>query len=263
MLGLCAEKGAPRSDVDPRLDRIQSGQSQNPQSTAELCGRTLMTRERRCAIVAAMSRTNTLVPTKARMTRGEVIALTDAIRSDLDALAQTFWDIGAKLARIKQGAFYEVLGYATFQEYAVGEFRVKLRQVEKMMTIARAYGRTDAVELGIERSAALLAYSRALRPTIDPGELVRSDAVVGERPLSACTVGDILVATEALKASVRATIAARPGSRADARDAKALARAFREYAHSIDLGRAKVTVRGDEVVVRFSRTALKSRLLPG
>jgi hypothetical protein len=209
-----------------------------------------------------MGRTNPLVPTKTRMTRGEVIALTDAIRDDLDALAQTFWDIGAKLARIKQGALYEVLGYATFHEYAVGEFRVKLRQVEKMMTIARAYGRTDAVELGIERSAALLGYARALRPAIDPGELVRGDARVGDRPLSACTVADILVATEALKANVRAKIAARPGARADARDAKALARAVREYAQAIDLGRAKVTVRGDEVVLRFSRAALKNRLLP-
>jgi hypothetical protein len=207
-----------------------------------------------------MSRTE-LAPTKPGLTRSEVIALTDAIRSDLDTLARTFWDIGAKLARIKQGALYEVLGYASFQEYATGEFRVKLRQVEKMMTIARAYGRTDAIELGVERSAALIAYCRVLRPAVDPGALVRSDALVGEQPLSACTVADILAATEALKAKARATIAARPSARAEARDAKALAQAFHGFARASKLGRAKVVVQGDEVVIRFSRAALKARLL--
>ena len=213
-----------------------------------------------CEILRGMSRT-TLVPTKPRATRSEVIALTDAIRRDLDTLAQTFWDIGAKLARIKQGALHEVLGYATFPEYATGEFRVKLRQVTKMMSIARAYGRSDAVELGVERSAALIGYCRALRPAVDPGELVRSDAVVGEQPLSACTVADILAATDALKARVRAKIAARPGARAETRDAKALARAVRDFARASDLGRAKVVVQGEEVVIRFSRAALKARLL--
>lgn len=220
-----------------------------------------MTRRNRCAIFSGMSRTNALVPTKTRATRSEVIALTDAIRQDLDALAQTFWDIGAKLARIKQGSLHEVLGYASFEDYAIGEFRVKLRQVEKMMAIARAYGRSDAVELGVERSAALLGYARTLRPRVDPGELVRSDALVGEQPVSACTVVDILAATEALKAKVRAKIAARPGSRAEAREAKALARAVRDYATSAKLGRAKVVVQGDEVVIRIARSALKARLM--
>ena len=220
-----------------------------------------MTRAECYAILGDMSRITTPAPAKPRATRTDVIALTDAIRHDLDALARTFWDIGAKLARIKQGGLYEVLGYATFEEYAVGEFRVKLRQVEKMMTIARAYGRTDAVELGVERSAALLGYARTLRPAVDPGELVRADALVGDRPLSACTVADILEATETLKAKLRAKIAARPGSRADAREAKALARAVRDFARSAQLGRAKVVVQGDEVVIRFPRSTLKTRLL--
>ncbi len=206
----------------------------------------------------------TVTPSQASSapSRAEVIRLTDDIRRDFQQVAQTFWDIGVKLARVKRERFYAVLGYASFAEYAGAEFGVRLRQVQKMLAVAAVYARTDAVRVGIERGAELISYCNRLPTRPDPGELWREDALIGDKPLSACTVDDIARAKDELVRARALKRAKTPTARRDAARAKAVATAVHAFVRTSDLGRPRVTVREDEVIVRFSRAALARRLLP-
>lgn len=203
----------------------------------------------------------TLPDVSRRPSRSEVIALTDRIRTNLDETARTFWDVGRDLGRVKRERLYELMQYATFHEYVAGELRVKVRQVQKMLAIAQTYVRDDAVAVGgIEHGAALIGYCKLLPGRPDPGELVRADTVVGEKPLSACSVQDILDATEALREARRVARSRSGAARSESHAKKSLAKAVRAFVRDSSLGRAHVDVRSDEVIVRFSRNALAQRL---
>lgn len=196
-----------------------------------------------------------------RASRSEVIALTARIRTNLDETARTFWDIGCDLGRVKRERLYEVLQYATFRDYVAGELHVKVRQVQKMLAIAQTYVRDDAVAVGgIERGTALIGYCKLLPGRPDPGELLRGDAPVGDKPLSTCSVQDIVGAAQVLR-DARALARSRSGAaRRESRASKDLEKALRAFVRESSLGRVHIDVRSDEVVVRFARGALVQRL---
>lgn len=193
--------------------------------------------------------------------RADVIAITRRIRANLDQAARTFWDIGNDLAHIRRGRLYEVLSYASFNAYVTGELRVKVRQVQKMLAIAHTYVRDDAARVGgIERGTALIAYCRQLPGRPDPGELVRADAAVAGKPLSECDTGDIVAATQELKTARSLKRAQSPAARQEARARENVQKTVRAYLRRANLGRAQVTVEGDEIILRFARGALMERL---
>ncbi len=195
-------------------------------------------------------------------TRSEVIKLTDRIRENLDQAARTFWDIGNDLGRIKREHLYRLLSYDTFHAYVAGELKVKLRQAQKMLALAQAFVRDDAVAVGgVERGTALMRYCKLLPGRPDPGELVRADALVGELPLSACSVDDIAAATQAQRAQNAKARGRSPAERRAASTARAVAKAVRAFARDSELGRPDVVVRDDEVVVRFVRSTVERRFL--
>lgn len=196
------------------------------------------------------------------VSRAAVIALTDQVRVHLATVAQTFWDIGILLARVRDEGLYDKLGYASFADYTSSEFRLQLRQVEKMVAIGRAYARADAVDLGVERSAALIGYAKLLRPQVDPGELARADATVGGRPVSACNVDDIRAATAALREERRLARGRAPDARRVASENKALVKAVHAFTKDAAIGRARVSIQRGEVVLRFPRAAFKARMKP-
>lgn len=191
----------------------------------------------------------------------EALAVTARIRDNLEQAARSFWDIGNDLARVRQQKLYEHLGYETFDDYVAGELKVRLRQVQKMLTVARMYARDDAASLGgIERSSALIAYCRQLPGRPDPGALVRADAEVDGRPLSACDTDAIVAATRRLKHERALRRARRPSEREKARDAKEALALVSAFVKASKLGRAKVTLHRNEIVLRFNRAAFLRRI---
>ena len=193
-------------------------------------------------------------------TRSEVIKLTDRIRENLDQAARTFWDIGNDLGRVKREHLYRMLSYDTFHAYVAGELKVQVRQAQKMLAIAQTFVRDDAVAVGgVERGTALIRYCKVLPGRPDPGELVRADVLVGETPLSACSVDDVVAATQAQRAQNARARGRSPAERRAAGVAKVITKAFRTFAREAELGRPDVDVRDDEVVVRFRRSTFERR----
>lgn len=192
--------------------------------------------------------------------RSETIAVTDRIRQNLDHAARTFWDIGNDLSRVKRERLFVHLEYDTFRAYVAGELHLKLRQVQKMLAVAQTYVKDDAVAVGgIERGTALIRYCRLLPGRPDPGELLRADAAIGDVPLSACTADDLVAAAAARKAERAKARGRSQAARREAGRTRALAKAVHAFAREAELGRAKVEVGEDMVVLRFARSAMDRR----
>ena len=95
-----------------------------------------------------------------------------------------------------------------------------------------------------------------------PSTFIRCSALALAVLFSACTVDDIARAKDELVRARALKRAKTPVARRDAARAKALATAVQAFVRTSDLGRPRVTVREDEVIVRFSQAALARRLLP-
>lgn len=188
--------------------------------------------------------------------RGE--ALTSAIVRDLATLTETFWLVGKKLHAMVDERLYLALGYDNFPAYVEGRLGVALAQAYKMVRVVRNYVQADAERVGIERADYLIRYAKHVG--VDPGELVRSDAQVGDKPLSQASVRDIAVATQA---ALKAKLAAQktdPATRERNRENRAVSAHVTSVLSASGVRGAGVKVVGNEVVIRLDRAKLLALL---
>ena len=194
----------------------------------------------------------------ARSTRSEAIALTDAIKDDLRAMAQTFWDIGDKLRRVRERALFRALAYESFEAYVEAELGVQIRQALKMLRVVRTYARGDAAAIGLERSAALIRLCNARGGKLDPGELVRANAeIVPGVAVLAATVDQIDEAARVAKKARALKRGRAEGARRQAREDKAALARLRELLKGAGLARLQITLKGDEAHIVVPRSRLK------
>ena len=186
--------------------------------------------------------------------RHQAIGLTNAIRQDFEQATSLFWGIGEKLAAIIARKLFAELEYPSFQAYLDGELSVAATQAYKMVRVVRHFVRADAERLGLECADALIPYAKELR--VDPGLLVRENALVGDKPVTAASVRDIRGAVQAVRAATRERLDRAPARRAKKREAKALLQALRAVLVDAQLGRPVITVAKDGFVVRISKTAV-------
>ena len=194
--------------------------------------------------------------------RRAAIALTDAIKLDLRSIGALFWEVGEKLRRVSDERVYTQLGYATFREYLDGELSVSARQAFKMVAIVRAYVRDDAEAIGFERGAALITYARAHGSAVDPGQLVRDDAAIGDKPISACSVRDLRAAAMEARRQRLLSRSRSQAARSEARRVKEVVQALRRFAGEHDLGRVKIVKRKGIVVLHLTYEHLDKRFAP-
>ena len=186
--------------------------------------------------------------------RGQAIRLTNGIRQDFKQATALFWGIGEKLEALIERKLFAELGYPSFQAYLDGELAVAATQAYKMVRVVRHFVRADAERLGLECADALIPYAKELR--VDPGILVRENALVGDKPVAVATVRDIRGAVKAVRAATRQRLDRAPARRAKKREAKALVQALRAALAKAQLGRPAITVAKDGFVVRISRAAV-------
>ncbi|MFO0745090.1 MAG: hypothetical protein U1F43_05345 [Myxococcota bacterium] len=194
-----------------------------------------------------------------RALRDEATRLTQVVVDRLRDITGAFWEIGNVLERIQSQKLYAALGYDSFRSYVDGALGVATTQAYMMIRVVRAYTRSDAESLGLERAAGLITYAKALGGTVDPGLLVRENAPVGDKPARVASLRDIQAAVRAQREARSAKRRRSPRERLRKREADAIAAGLRAAHRAQDLGRGVVEVRDDEVVVRFSREALARR----
>jgi hypothetical protein len=186
--------------------------------------------------------------------RRQAIELTNGIRQDFKQATKLFWGIGQKLEVVLERKLFTELGYTRFLSYRDGELALAATQAYKMVRVVRHFVRADAERLGLECADALIPYAKQLR--VDPGLLVRENALVGDKPITVATVRDIRGAARAARAATRARLDRAPAAREKKREAKALLRALRTALAEARLGRPAITVAADGFVVRVSRAAV-------
>lgn len=196
------------------------------------------------------------------VTRHDLLATIHTIRGKLAQVAQCYWDVGDALRRIHDRKLYGLLGYVTFDAFLIGELPAIASQAEKMITVCRTYVRQDTAGLGLEKARILVTYANARKDGVDPGELVRSDAPVGGKPISAASVRDIRQAIRELREA--AVVAQKPTAAQRATNArrKAVVKALGRSLREAGLGKGEIIVKGDRVTIAFGLDAVARKLLP-
>lgn len=203
-------------------------------------------------------RSTTQVPAVDR-DRARAEALTSEILVDLATLSETFWQVGEKLHALVNERLFTKLGYETFPDYVEARLGVAVGQAYKMVRVIRNYVRADAERLGVERSDSLIRYAKHVG--VDPGELIRQDAVVGTRPVSQASVREIeAAANAAYKAKVEARSRA-PAVRRVHRENRAIADELKRLLLDAGIRGAKLSVAKGELVIRLDRAHLAKRFL--
>lgn len=191
--------------------------------------------------------------------RARAETLTDSIIVDLATLAQTFWQIGEKLHEIIDDRLFVSLGFDDFGDYVEARLGVAIAQAYKMVRVVRNYARGDAEKLGLERATSLVRYAKHVG--VDPGELVREDAVVGDKPVSLASVRDIDLAARAVYLAKKAARSRAPAARAVKREDRRMTEELAALLASQNIRGARITVAKGDLVIRLDRAKLRKQLL--
>jgi hypothetical protein len=192
--------------------------------------------------------------------RHACVTLLREIREQLAGIAESFWEIGDRLRRIRDGRLFAALGYDHFEPFLQGEVPAIANQAEKMIAVCRTFVKQDTVGIGLEKARALITYCRVKRDGVDAGELVRANATIGETTVQAASVRDVRRAIAAVRAERAAKRGRSPQERRAVREQRAMVATLRSVLTGAGLGRATIEHRGGDVVVRFRAQALGKRL---
>lgn len=180
----------------------------------------------------------------------ELLAL---VHRKMTSVVESFYDVGEALREILDKKLFAAAGYDTFEAMLEREGLMSRRQASKFIGVARKVPREHALGLGHERAYALMAYAEASADNDTVAALVTSGATVAGKPVTEASLREITAATREARAKALGrrpkTGAQRDRERAD----QSVARAVRTALRAAGIGRARVTVAGDEVRVVLSR----------
>ncbi len=154
-------------------------------------------------------------------------ALLELISRRKGRIAEDFYDIGEALREILDRKLYVALGHRSFGELLEKRNVLGRTQASKLVSIARAMPRKQALDLGPEKAYALLQYTRAT-PDVDSVASVLVEGVRTKgRRRAVAAVSSRTVATEAkaLRDKARKVTDAERDARRAARAAQASLRA--------------------------------------
>lgn len=186
----------------------------------------------------------------ARAKRGR--ALVAEIRGHLGTVGDHLLEVGQGLRVLLDEQLFRPLGYDTFEALLAGEQLGSRAQAFKLMGVAEVFAKVGIRDFGIERAAALIAYTRATPEDDDAAELFASDAVIAGKHVRESAVEDLVRARNARLATAPATAAQKAQRAAENAAAKRVAAAHK----AAKLPAAEVVVRGGKVIATWSLAVL-------
>jgi hypothetical protein len=191
------------------------------------------------ARASARDRVRTLV-TEARHARpvgsARAEALLALITRRRQRIVEDFYDIGEALSELLHHKLFVKLGYATFDEMLEAREVLSRAQAYKLMAVVSAYSRDRALELGLEKSFAVITYAAATPSHMVP-ELVARTGIDG-RDVAKLSTRDIEAATKALRARTGKGRAVSPAMK----HAHDLASRWAKQLHALGLKHVAVSV---------------------
>lgn len=124
-------------------------------------------------------------------------ALLELIARRKARIAEDFYDIGEALREILDKKLYVALGHRSFGELLEKRAVMGRTQASKLVSIARAMPRKEALDLGPEKAYALLQYTRATPEGDSVASVLAEGVRTKGRRRSVAAVSSRAVATEA------------------------------------------------------------------
>ena len=193
---------------------------------------------------------------QAEAKRRRAQALLALVQRRKQRITEDFYDIGEALRELLRKELYKALGFASFDELVVTHELMSGEQARKLIMLVEHMPREEALQLGQEKAYALVAYTLATPEADVPAELVRTDAKLGDKPVSKASVRDLKVAA----AEVRKKQPKKPPSeaqRARLRREKELVATARSVLKRAGVSRAEVVVKKDKVIITLAASTLE------
>ena len=172
-------------------------------------------------------------------------------------VAEQFYAMGVELRELSRPECFRALGFGSFVELIEGRKVVSRMTALRLMSVAGAFPRELAVELGLEKAYALVRYAEAT-PALDVARvLAERNVVVAGKGVRQATVREIEAETKRIRTGGKVRDAKHPA----AREARAAAREIQKAIRKLGSGKAKaraVWERG-EWGVRVEMTAAEAR----
>ena len=110
----------------------------------------------------------------------ELVAL---IRRRMSAAVEAFYDVGVALIEIVDERLYLAAGHKNLDTFLRAHKLMARTQAFKLMAVARSVPREEALRIGLERSYALMAYTKETPEPDSPASLVEAGATFGGKPV--------------------------------------------------------------------------------
>ena len=155
-------------------------------------------------------------------------------------IVEDFFEIGVALRALQRAKLYFSLGYATFAKMLAGRNLMGQTQASKLVAVADAYDRDQALALGLEKAYQLIRYTEATPEPDSPAFLLATHAKIGKKPIEAASVRELVDATRVQQAKKHAK-SIDPAEHEAQRRARALQAALRKRgAHRATVTSARI-----------------------
>jgi len=114
-------------------------------------------------------------------------------------IAREFYEIGLALRELSDRPMYASLGYGSFGELLDGRRLFVRSQAHRLMDVARAFTRAQALALGAEKAYALTRFVAATPADDLASALVDADAAIDGKRVSAMSVRELRAATRRVR----------------------------------------------------------------
>ncbi len=183
------------------------------------------------------------VAQKRRRLAEEARADIDLIRRRKDEITERFYDIGEALVRLLRPGVAEAAGHASFGELCEKELAMSHSKAKQLVAIVRGVRRGDAVKLGQERAAALLALAEATPEPDSAALLAGADYVLpsGKKlDIARASTGALWDAARELRAARAQATTRRSRGLTTTPEERAAAARLERALHDAGLGLARV-----------------------
>jgi len=174
-------------------------------------------------------------------------------------IAEQFYAMGVELGELARPQCYRALGFGSFVELIEGRKVVSRMTALRLMSVAEAFPRELAVELGLDKAYALVRYAEAT-PVADVARvLAERDAIVGGKGVREASTREIEAETKRIRSGGKVRNTKDPA----AVEARGAAREIQKALRKV--GRGKTTARAvwehGEWWVRIEMAAVEARTI--
>ena len=139
---------------------------------------------------------------QAEAKRRRAQALLALVQRRKQRITDDFYDIGEALRELLRKELYKALGFASVDELVQTHEVMSGEQARKLIMLVEHMPRVEDLRLGQDKAYALVAYTLATPEADVPAERVRTDAKLGDKPVSKSSVRDRKVAAAEVRKKV-------------------------------------------------------------